>query len=169
MTCNSSSLMANPSSMVSGGTLPLKLIASLKRHRTKVVIRFARRSLETRIRVACSFTRVLKHRLNCCLGSRCLSLCAAPRTRRLAQQRRDSTRWGSQGSSRTQRRYMTRDRDHRSSRTSRMRVPAKLGTCTKLASLRAGAGMIIMSSVSIFTILQFNTAPLMLGTLCSGV
>jgi len=50
-----------------------------------------------------------------------------------------------------------------------MRVPAKLGTSTKLAWLRAGVGMITMSSVNIFTILQFNTAPLMLGKLCTGV
>jgi hypothetical protein len=50
-----------------------------------------------------------------------------------------------------------------------MPAPAKLGTSTKFAWLRAGVGMITMSSVSIFTILQFNTAPLMLGKLCSSV
>jgi len=50
-----------------------------------------------------------------------------------------------------------------------MHISAKLGTWTKLAWLRAGVGMTTMSSVSIFTILQFNAAPLMLGKLCSGV
>jgi hypothetical protein len=47
-----------------------------------------------------------------------------------------------------------------SSTTSRIRASASLGTCTKLAWLRAGVGMITMSSASIFTILQFNTVPL---------
>jgi hypothetical protein len=45
-----------------------------------------------------------------------------------------------------------------------MRVSAKFGTGTKLAWLPVGVQMIVMSSVSIFTILQFNTAPLMLGS-----
>jgi hypothetical protein len=55
-----------------------------------------------------------------------------------------------------------------SSKMSRMRI-SQAWACTKLAWLRADVGMITMSSVSIFTILQFNTAPLMLGKLCGGV